>query len=135
MTQAKSAPGNISANGNYVNDIHHTLTVWESRKDMTKFMVSGVHAKAMKVVGDVSDVNSVYGYESDTIPTWDEAVAILKEKGGRHGVVGSPEKRKTTSSAASSPPVSTKLASVSGVIVVLLVSVMVLSSFSTTFTP
>jgi hypothetical protein len=123
MTQAKSAPANISADAKYVNDIHHTLTVWESRKDMTKFLVSGAHAKAMKVIGDISDANSVYGYESDTIPTWDEAVAILKEKGGgrrRHGVSSStttttsPEKSKTTSNTAleSSPPpaVSTNLA-------------------------
>ena len=86
MTQAKAAAGNISADGNYVDGVLHTLSVWEDRKSMTRFMASGAHAKAMKVISDIAlDGAVVYGYESDEIPTWEEAVAIWKENGIYHG--------------------------------------------------
>ena len=28
-----------------------------------------------------------YGYESDTIPSWEEAYALLTEKGKMHGLI------------------------------------------------
>ena len=88
MTQARSAVGNISAEGNYLDGVLHTLSVWEDRKSMSKFMASGAHSKAMKIMGEISlDGAIVYGYESDEIPSWDEAVAIWKAKGIYHGPV------------------------------------------------
>lgn len=86
--QAENAEGNIrvmtNSRGMYQ---QHTLTVWKDRKSMTKFMASGAHAQAMKVSAaiGVPGGTKVYGYESDTIPTWDEALAIWEEHGKRHG--------------------------------------------------
>ena len=88
MGQAKGAQGNVSADGKISLDgTVNTLSVWEDRKSMSRYMASGAHAKAMKIVSTIAtDGASVYGYESDTIPTWAEALAILAEKGVRHGV-------------------------------------------------
>ena len=80
MIQAKKAPGNVSADARTVNGIHHTLTVWTDRKSMIKFMVSGDHAKAMKIFDDIA-TGKTYGYETDEIPSWEEAVQIYEEKG------------------------------------------------------
>ena len=87
MNQARNAVGNISADGNYVNGVHHTLSVWKDRKSMTKFMASGAHAKAMKVepIIAIPDTTKTYGYESETIPTWDEAIAIWTQHAQAHG--------------------------------------------------
>jgi hypothetical protein len=88
MTQAQSAEGNLSAQGNYRNGILHTRSVWKDRKSMMRFMASGAHAKAMKINDEVSVPNEtkVYGYETDKIPTWDEAISLWEEHGTRHGV-------------------------------------------------
>lgn len=87
MKQASAAEGNISASGNYVNGVHHTMSVWKDRKSMTRFMVSGAHAKAMKATNAFAapGETKVYGYETDKVPTWDEAIAIWKEHGKCHG--------------------------------------------------
>jgi hypothetical protein len=87
MGQANQAEGNVSANGNYADGVHHTLSVWKDRKSMTRFMVSGAHAQAMKVSENISSPENthVYGYETDTIPTWEEAIVIWREKGIAHG--------------------------------------------------
>ena len=55
---------------------------------MTRFMARGAHAKAMKVANEMGDPSEtkVYGYETDKIPTWDEALALWSEHGTRHGV-------------------------------------------------
>jgi hypothetical protein len=92
MSQAKQAEGNVSADGNYVNGVHHTLSVWKDRKSMSRFMASGAHAQAMKINDKIGESTHVYGYETDTIPTWEEAIAIWREKKIAHG--GS-KKRKT----------------------------------------
>ena len=86
--QAEAADGNIQASTTYRNGIMHTLTVWQDRKSMTRYMVSGAHAKAMKVIKDISNPGGtkIYGYESETIPTWDEALALWDEHGKLHGI-------------------------------------------------
>merc|ERR1712146_243232 len=81
MRQANNAEGNVSVDGNYVNGILHTLSVWENKKAMTKFYRSGPHAQAMKMTGSIAESNTVYGYETDKIPSWEEALTIWTEKG------------------------------------------------------
>ena len=87
MKQASSAPGNVSAEGNYRNGTLHTLSVWEDRKSMVKFMASGAHAQAMKITSEVSPPGGtkVYGYETTQIPTWNEAIDIWQKYGRIHG--------------------------------------------------
>lgn len=85
--QAQSAPGNLFAETSSRNGIQHTLTVWEDRQSMLKFLRSGAHGQAMKITKEVSDLSQtkVYGYESDTMPTWDEALALWEEHGKLYG--------------------------------------------------
>jgi hypothetical protein len=47
---------------------------------MLAFMRTGPHLKAMKAFSKIA-TGRTYGYESDTIPTWEEAFATLEEKG------------------------------------------------------
>jgi len=54
---------------------------------MMKFYHSGPHAAAMKATNEISSPGGtkVYGYYSDTIPTWDEALVLWDEHGAIHG--------------------------------------------------
>jgi hypothetical protein len=85
--QAQNADGNVLTRTTSVNGVQHTLTVWEDKMAMRKFMVAGAHRKAMAITSEVADLEKtkVYGYESDTIPTWDEAIEIWEKHGKLHG--------------------------------------------------
>ena len=102
MKQALAADGNVSASGNYKNGVLHTLTVWEDRRSMARFMSSGAHAAAMKINDDVAIPGStkVHGYFTDVVPTWEEAIEIwklhAKRHGRKHGIT--PEKKATLNS-------------------------------------
>jgi hypothetical protein len=78
--QAQTAQGNMFCAVKKINGHQCTLTAWESREQMLNFMRSGVHLKAMKAFGSIA-TGKTYGYETDTIPGWDEAFALLQEKG------------------------------------------------------
>lgn len=54
---------------------HHTLTVWESKKDMMVYRKSSKHLKSMKEFNAIA-TGKVHGYESDVIPGW---MAALRE--------------------------------------------------------
>lgn len=78
--EAKSAKGNISSAVKKVNGYNCTLTAWESREMMLVFMKNGVHLKAMKAFKTIA-TGRTYGFESETIPNWDEAFSLLLSKG------------------------------------------------------
>jgi len=86
--QAAAAEGNVFSEQCYINGVLHTLSAWKDKKSMRKFMMSGAHAKAMKItreVGELSYGTKTYGYESDTIPSWEEAIKLWEDKGTLHG--------------------------------------------------
>lgn len=97
--QAQRAAGNVFAETKAKNGIQHTLTVWEDKKSMMLFLRSGAHAQAMKVTQQISDMSEtkVYGYESDILPTWEEALKQWEEHGSYHGKKPDPIKPKTGS--------------------------------------
>jgi hypothetical protein len=78
--QAQTAQGNTFHSVKNINGFQCTLTAWESRDAMLAFMRTGPHLKAMKAFSKIA-TGRTYGYESDTIPTWEEAFATLEEKG------------------------------------------------------
>jgi len=84
---ASSFPGNIDQQFTGRNGVQHTLTVWNDRKSMMKFYASGPHAAAMKVTSQIATPGGtkVYGYYSNSIPTWDEALVLWDEHGAMHG--------------------------------------------------
>jgi hypothetical protein len=79
--QAQISNGNIFAETRQVRGIDHTLTVWESRKDMLEYMRKGAHAEAMRTTRKVAKYAKIYGYESKTIPTWEDALKLWEENG------------------------------------------------------
>jgi hypothetical protein len=78
--QAQTAKGNLYRAVKRVNGYQCTITAWENREIMLEFMRSGAHLKAMKAFHSIA-TGKTYGYESDAIPTWDEAFAIIESKG------------------------------------------------------
>ncbi|CAJ1948371.1 unnamed protein product [Cylindrotheca closterium] len=85
FTQARKAEGNVFAETRSIKGCHHTLTVWEDKKSMRKYMYSGAHIQAMKVTKEIADLSNTktYGYESDHVPTWQEAI----EQWGKHATL------------------------------------------------
>jgi heme-degrading monooxygenase HmoA len=54
-----------------------TLTVWDSRKSTMKYvMTSPEHRAAMKQMKGLGSYSKMHHYESETIPTWEEAKQI-----------------------------------------------------------
>ncbi|MEN9399049.1 MAG: hypothetical protein RL632_150 [Bacteroidota bacterium] len=78
--QAQTANGSLSVSAKRVNGSQCTITSWESREVMLAFMRSGAHLKAMKAFHKIA-TGRTYGFESDQLPTWTEAMVLLKEKG------------------------------------------------------
>lgn len=86
MMAAQSAAGNAMSAGNSIDGTHHTLSAWEDREAMLRYMRSSNHVAAMRILDSVA-TGKVYGYESETIPSWKEA----REMYDLHGrVVGAP---------------------------------------------
>jgi hypothetical protein len=81
LSQARVAPGNVHAETNRIDGIMHTMTAWESREDMLRYVRSGAHLEAMKNLKKVASYAKTYTYESDTIPTWPEARRLWEERG------------------------------------------------------
>jgi quinol monooxygenase YgiN len=80
MSQAKSADGCLSADARTINGVHHTLTVWTSRKAMLAYLSEGAHLKAMKAFKSFA-TGSVYGFETATVPEWPTVHALWLDKG------------------------------------------------------
>lgn len=81
--QAQTAQGILHCDVKKVQEYHCTITAWESRELMLNFMRSGAHLKAMKAFHQIA-TGPTYGYESETIPSWEVAYALLIEKGTMH---------------------------------------------------
>ena len=78
--QAQTAKGNVFCEVKRIKGYQCTLTAWEDRNSMLEFMRSGVHLEAMKSFHTIA-TGKTYGYESDSIPTWPEAFALLEKHG------------------------------------------------------
>ncbi len=80
MAQAKAAPGNISADARTINGVQHTLSIWEDKAAMRRFLVAGAHAQAMRAFPAIAR-GSTFGFEAETAPTWDEVHRLWLERG------------------------------------------------------
>ena len=78
--QAVAAPGNISTQTRTVDGVHHTLTVWTSRKAMLAYLRSGAHLRAMKAYPAIG-TGKVHGYWASTQPDWAEALKEWRREG------------------------------------------------------
>jgi hypothetical protein len=75
MVQAQSAQGNLKAEAQTINHVHHTLTVWISDEAMRAYLYSGAHAKAIKAFGSIA-TGKTFGYWSTHIPSWNEVHSL-----------------------------------------------------------
>jgi hypothetical protein len=75
--QAKSSKGVLFCEVKTVDGFHHTLTAWETKKDMKQFVSSPLHLKAMKVFPKIA-TGSTIGFEADEIPSWNEALEVWR---------------------------------------------------------
>jgi hypothetical protein len=66
---------------NRIDGIMHTMTAWETREDMLRYVRSGAHVEAMRSLKKVSSYAKTYTYESETIPSWTEARRLWEEQG------------------------------------------------------
>jgi hypothetical protein len=78
FNQAKNAPGNKFCEVKRIHGIQHTLTAWEDMGSLRAFVGSGPHLKAVKSFRTIA-TGSTYHYESETIPTWEEARRFWEE--------------------------------------------------------
>lgn len=92
--QAHAAPGNLYAGTTYLRGTHHTMTVWEDRSSMLRYMRTGDHAQAMKIFDEIA-TGKTYGYETDdpVVPTWDEMRHLYDTKARVVGKAGREAKR------------------------------------------
>ena len=76
--RAKSSVGILFCEVKSVDGFHHTLTAWETKKDMQKFVLSPIHRKATKIFPKIAK-GSTIGFETDKMPTWDEALLMWRK--------------------------------------------------------
>lgn len=80
FNESTSAKGNLYTAVKKINGFNCTINAWESREVMLEFMKNGTHLKAMKSFHSIA-TGRTFGYESDTIPNWEEAFILLESKG------------------------------------------------------
>ena len=80
MSQAKRADGCISADARTINGVHHTLSVWQSRDKMLKYLRAGAHLKAMQAFEKIA-TGKIFGFEADTPPSW----SVIHDLWLKHG--------------------------------------------------
>jgi len=77
---AQKAEGVLLCEFNSQNHFQHTLTVWTSKKQMLAYKSSSAHLRAMKSYSKIGS-GKIYGYETDAIPSWDDALSEWKING------------------------------------------------------
>jgi len=80
MSQAQKANGCMSADARTIDGVHHTLSVWTSREAMQAYLTKGAHLNAMKTFKKIA-TGKVYGFETATVPDWQEVPALWRDKG------------------------------------------------------
>lgn len=84
FSEAKGTPGNVLTDARLVNGVQHTLTAWESRDAMMAFKLSEPHKKAMRAFPSIA-TGKTYGYWTDEVPDWDQALRIWEDHGKEYG--------------------------------------------------
>ena len=80
---AQKAEGILHCVFNSRYGFQHTLTVWKSKEHMLGYLTSPAHLKAMKNLSKIGS-GKVYGYETNSIPSWEDAFTELDKNGRIH---------------------------------------------------
>jgi hypothetical protein len=57
----------------------YTMTLWENDKDLISFSSSGAHLESMKKSKKIANEIRTFAYDTETLPSWDEAIILLKK--------------------------------------------------------
>jgi hypothetical protein len=77
-TQAEKSNGLVLLELKRVGSYHFTITVWKNREAMIAYRNSGAHLAAMTAFRKIA-TGKIYGYETRSIPTWEEALRLWDE--------------------------------------------------------
>jgi hypothetical protein len=77
---AQKSKGNVFCETKKISGFQCTLTAWETKEDMLRFVHSEMHLKAMRAFNSIA-TGRTYGQECEAIPNWEEAFQMLQEKG------------------------------------------------------
>lgn len=78
--QADSAQGALFVDVANVKGVHYSFTVWESKQAMWAYVSSGSHQEAMRNFHRFA-TGKVYSFETSTVPSMKEAIALLETNG------------------------------------------------------
>ena len=78
--QADKAPGILHSSVMTINGIQHTLTAWESKAAMQRYIYSGAHLKAIRSFKKIA-TGKTFGYDSNRLPDWSEVHQLWKDHG------------------------------------------------------
>ena len=82
--QAERAEGNLAALvSNQGLMIQRTLTAWDSKEDMQRYVRSGAHLKAMRAAPELStrEGSKTLHFEAEEVPSWEVAIRRLEKDG------------------------------------------------------
>jgi hypothetical protein len=80
MMQARAAKGNLFAQARTINGMHHTVSVWQDRDAMLRYLRSGAHLRAMRVFPKIA-TGAVAGFYAPHAPAWADVPALLRDQG------------------------------------------------------
>lgn len=80
MRQARQADGNLSAETQTINGVHHTVSAWQDVSAMRTYLTTGSHLSALKVFKKIAKGKTL-GFQSDVIPSWDDVHELWLTKG------------------------------------------------------
>lgn len=95
---AEKSPGNVHTSTNAafmpttrngITETKHTLftlTVWEDRASTMSYVRSKEHRAAAKLSRELGSYMKSHHYESETIPTWEEAKLLWQEQGREYNM-------------------------------------------------
>jgi hypothetical protein len=78
--QAMSAPGNLYVGTKMINGIQHTVTAWESKECMKRYIYSGAHLDAIKAFRSIA-TGKTFGTETNQLPSWEEVHKMWHDQG------------------------------------------------------
>lgn len=61
--------------------VHYTMTLWNDEQEMRDFARQSHHLASMKRSREVADEIRILTYDGDRLPTWKEAISLLRSKG------------------------------------------------------
>ncbi|HET7888766.1 MAG TPA: hypothetical protein VFL62_21290 [Bradyrhizobium sp.] len=80
LNQARTAPGIVQVEARIIDGNYHTMTVWNDKASMHRFVTSGAHRNAMKNFRSLGS-GKTYGFVVDQVPDWSLAYSLWRQHG------------------------------------------------------